>query len=189
MSKLNKICFVGAQGTGKTTVLNALREDPDFKGFTFYTEIVRKLAAEKGLKINEEGTAETQKVLFDTYSEILDKMLNEKAVSDRCIIDVSAYTAFLNDHLEEPDADLSEEDFRERKELLRRKYELGTVAYFPIEFPVVEDGVRSPSETFRISVDQKIKQYLTNYRFKFITVTGTVEERVKTIKKAMGLIE
>ena len=54
------IALSGAQCTGKTTLLNALRNDKAFQDrFMFIDEIVRTLQR-KGFKINEAGTDETQ---------------------------------------------------------------------------------------------------------------------------------
>ena len=90
-----KINFVGAQGTGKTMLLEAARKDEYFKDFQFCTEIVRDLVKKKNLSINESGNAKSQKVFFDAYNKILNR---DGYISDRCIIDVHAYTNYLFDY-------------------------------------------------------------------------------------------
>lgn len=190
MLKYKKINFVGAQCTGKTSVFEALKEVEAFKDFNFYESLSRKLALEEGLKINEDGDSNTQKILFDKYSELLDKMLNEHAISNRCILDVASYTAFMFDHTDPADDDyenLSAEDFRERKEIVKRKADLELLVYFPIEFNIVKDGVRSKDPDFQKGVDLKIQQFLNNYKIPHIKVSGSIEQRVEQIKKAMGV--
>lgn len=59
-----KINFVGAQGTGKTTLLETARKDEVFKDFQFCTEIIRDLVKKKNLSINESGNVKSQKVFL-----------------------------------------------------------------------------------------------------------------------------
>lgn len=183
-----RINFCGAQGTGKTTLFEAVKKDEMFKGWDFYSEVVRQMLEREEIIINENGNSESQKKIFDAYSEILDKMFDNPSVSDRCIIDVAAYTSRLFDTCNPKDEDynkLSNEDFRERKEVVRRKYELSLIVYFPIEFPLVKDGVRSVDEKFQKDVDMKIQQFLKNYDVPYITITGSVEERLEQLKKVV----
>lgn len=183
-----RISFCGAQGTGKTTLFEAVKKDEAFQGWTFYSEVVREMLKRKEVVINEQGDSKSQKKIFDAYNEILDKMFDTPSISDRCIVDVAAYTSRLFDTCNPKDKDfndLSAEDFRERKEVVRRKYELSLVVYFPIEFPLVEDGVRSVDEQFQKDVDVKIQQFLNNYSIPYIKITGTVEERLAKLKKVV----
>ena len=188
-----RISFCGAQGTGKTTLFEAVKNDEMFKGWNFYSEVVRQMLEREEVVINENGNSESQKKIFDAYNEILDKMFDNPSVSDRCIVDVrsedvAAYTSRLFDTCNPKDEDynkLSNEDFRERKEVVRRKYELSLIVYFPIEFPLVEDGVRSVDEQFQKDVDMKIQQFLKNYDIPYITITGSVEERLEQLKKVI----
>ena len=67
MAKSKKrIHFVGAQGTGKTTILNHYKE----QGYNVITEIVRNLAKE-GVNINEMGDVDGQKKIFSSYQKLL----------------------------------------------------------------------------------------------------------------------
>lgn len=84
------IALSGAQCTGKTTLLNALRNDKNFYNrFTFVDEIVRTLQ-KKGFKINEAGTDETQMAVMNTHVENID--LPGDVLVDRCALDCMAYT-------------------------------------------------------------------------------------------------
>lgn len=174
-----KINFVGAQSTGKTTVLNLFQKDPFFSGFVFKTEVVRKLVKEKGLKINEEGTVETQRILFEEYKKVLEE--KSDYVSDRSILDVFAYSTWLStkDNSEEWTS-LIEEQSNYIKEHIE---DLGVVVYFPIEFQVVPDGVRSVNESFRKDIDRIISVMLEMYHIPHITITGSVNERSFQIKE------
>lgn len=173
------INFTGAQGTGKTTILKALQQDPDFKDFDFVTEVVRNFVKEKGLKINRDGTPQTQELLFQAYSDNLEKQINY--ISDRCIIDVCAYTeegATRNSKDRSWKALLQEQ----LNEVKASKEKLGYVFYFPIEFPLVNDGVRSMNEEYQEWIDRYICNVLQLCEISYTTVTGTVEQRIRTIK-------
>ena len=62
----NKIVVTGAQGTGKTTMLNLFKDKFD----EVITEIVRNLS-KQGVKVNELGDCEGQIRIFDEYSNLL----------------------------------------------------------------------------------------------------------------------
>lgn len=180
-----KINFVGAQGTGKTTLLEAARRDEYFKDFQFCTEIVRDLVKKKNLSINESGNAKSQKVFFDAYNKILNK---DGYISDRCIIDVHAYTNYLYDYK----SSNSEKEFQSLyKEILREnsilkslnKDSFGIIIYFPIEFELVDDGIRSLNVYFQEYIDQYIVNTLNKYQLPFYTIRGSVEQRLKQLKE------
>lgn len=180
-----KINFVGAQGTGKTMLLEAARKDEYFKDFQFCTEIVRDLVKKKNLSINESGNAKSQKVFFDAYNKILNR---DGYISDRCIIDVHAYTNYLFDYKSTNDEkeiqSLYKEILREKSILKSlNKKSFGIIIYFPIEFELVDDGVRSLNPDFQRFIDNKIKDILDKYQLSFYTIRGSVEQRLKQLKE------
>lgn len=180
-----KINFVGAQGTGKTTLLEAARKDECFKDFQFCTEIVRDLVKKKNLSINESGNEKSQEIFFDAYNEVLKK---DNYISDRCLIDVHAYTKYLFNH---PKIDDEKELQLLCKEIFREEYILkslnqksfGIIIYFPIEFELVDDGVRSLNPDFQRFIDNEIKDILDEYQLSFYTIRGSVEQRLKQLKE------
>lgn len=48
-----RINFCGAQGTGKTTLFEAVKKDEMFKGWNFYSEVVRQMLEREEVVINE----------------------------------------------------------------------------------------------------------------------------------------
>lgn len=180
-----KINFVGAQGTGKTTLLEAARKDEYFKDFKFCTEIVRDLVKKKNLSINESGNEKSQKVFFDAYNKILNK---KGYISDRCIIDVHAYTNYLYDFKPTNDEKELQSLFKEilrEKSILKslNKDSFGIIVYFPIEFELVDDGVRSLNVNFQEYIDEYIIDTLNKYQLSFYTIRGSVEQRLKQLKE------
>lgn len=171
-----KIIFCGSQGTGKTTVLNRFRNE----GWNVITEVVRILAREEGVKINELGDEEGQLKIFNKYKELLNTQ--KDYISDRGMPDVIAYTHYLvSEGKVHPSVLWNQLDdltyFIDSNNPL--------ICYFPIEFPVVNDGLRSTDEEFRSTIDSNIKSILDNEKIPYITVKGTVDERVNMIKQAI----
>lgn len=176
---MKKFCFTGTQGTGKTTVLTEVKKE--FPELEVITEVVRRLVKEQGIKINEEGEVKTQKLIFDCYSSLINK---EGFLSDRCIIDVMAYTTYLARNTKEPLATEFKWVLRDQHRFLsNNKKKIGEIFYFPIEFPVVADGVRSIDEGFRKEIDSYIKGILQSYEIPFTTVRGTVKQRCDIVLK------
>lgn len=187
-----KINFVGSQGTGKTTLLEAARKDEDFKKFKFHTEIVRDLVKTQGLSINESGNVKSQKIFFNTYYK---QSQETNYISDRCVLDVCAYTEslFRKKLIRYLKEDNPKEPYKYFRELLREKsllnvlFEnrkvLGKIIYFPIEFDLVDDGVRSLDPTFQKEIDKNIQNLLKEYDLTFYTIRGSVEQRLKQLKE------
>ena len=170
-----KILLTGTQGSGKTTILNEFKN----AGWNVITEVVRNLSKE-GIKINELGNEDGQKKIFETYKKLLSE---GHYISDRGLTDVASYTWYLVNKGEIHPSVLWEqlEDiddfFRSNPDAL--------VCYFPIEFPVVDDGVRSVDEDFRKEIDNNIKSILDSREIPYIIVTGDVENRISIIKNAI----
>ena len=80
-----KIIFTGAQGTGKTSVMDTL---PDI--FNKIRGITRNVIKEKNLTINEYSDNASQKHIFDAYEHEL--TVNDNYIAERGLIDVLAYS-------------------------------------------------------------------------------------------------
>ena len=165
-----KIILTGSQGTGKSTILNYYKEQ-----FPVITEVVRNLS-KKGVKINELGDEKGQHKIFSTYVNLFKK---KNFISDRGLTDVYAYSTY---HFNQGKLSLDELSY-EMGELETLAKEDILWVYFPIEFGVVDDGVRSVDEDYRRYIDQAIKQTLDDVGIKYLTVHGTVGERINQINE------
>ena len=58
---------------------------------------------------------------------------------------------------------------------------LGEIIYFPIEFQLVNDGVRSMNVDFQKAIDENIKFYLDKFNIAHKTIKGTIEQRFNFI--------
>lgn len=174
-----RICLSGAQGTGKTTVLNLFKES----GYPVITEVVRNLVKTKGIPINQQGTDETQRMVFDAYVDVLGS--TGKYVSDRGLTDVISYTAAGVSEGKVSKAVLDEQE-QVLEEFHKNNQDIVYV-YFPIEFPVVADGTRSTDEKYRKVIDNLIHDTLDVLtEGNYLTVHGTPEERFRQILDYIG---
>jgi nicotinamide riboside kinase len=172
-----QIVFTGAQGTGKTTLVNELAKE----GIKTLS-IAREQAENTGWTSDTPGTVEYQKELYNNlYKAISSK---KSFLSDRALSCVAAYT-FMHA--------LNNPDDKKLKKLADSQYEKFCkfhndnqnviIVYTPIEFPVENDGLRSINEKERTTIDFLIKNILDTTGANYITVTGTVEERLAQIKE------
>jgi len=86
-----KIAFVGAQGTGKTTLVNKLKLEMNW--MHVYDEVVRTLAENPNVKINKEGDDYSQDLISLTHLRNAQEAnyAHKYSLFDRCIIDSHAY--------------------------------------------------------------------------------------------------
>lgn len=174
---MNRIVFTGAQGTGKTTLLNVFKE----KNYDVITEVVRNLAANKKVKINKDGDEKSQRVIFKEYSDRLKMVSWDGYISDRCLVDVMAYTKYLVDH-----GKVSEKFLEKQKKDFAKFLAMTPdiiYCYFPIEFPVEADGTRDTDEEFRTEIDNNIQEILKEFQILTVRMTGTVEDRIKKMER------
>ena len=145
-----QIVIVGAQCVGKTTLVNDLAE-------RYPTDIIKELVRDAvklnpDLKVNENGTDESQKFLFDMYVDVLSDRFSY--ISDRSMFDVTAYTKVMYEY-----GNVSEETL----ELLYNRLvdflnEHPNIQHYhiPPMFPIVGDGFRSVSKEFQTHTEKAI---------------------------------
>lgn len=180
MGSNKKIHIVGAQGVGKTTVLNHFKD----LGYNVITEVVRKLAND-GVNINEMGDIEGQKRIFKEYQKLF--KTNDGYISDRGLVDVASYTFShaIREGSKGPLKKLADKQFLALDKFYKENPDI-IVCYVPIEFPVVDDGVRSTDENFRAEIDFLIKNILECTQIPYTEVAGTVEERINKVQELLN---
>ena len=83
-----KIGLCGTMSVGKTTLVNALKELPEFKDYNFATERSKYLR-DLGIPLNTDSTLKGQ---FIFLAERCTELLQENIITDRTVIDVMAFT-------------------------------------------------------------------------------------------------
>ena len=171
-----RIGFCGTMSVGKTTLVNALKELPEFKDYHFRTERSKHLM-NLGIPLNTDSTLKGQLVFA---SERAAELMQEKIITDRTVIDVMAF-ADLSESMED------HEKFYLNSTLFYLIDEYDILFYVSPEGVEIEDnGVRETNAEYRTAVDKTIKSIVGMYRKNTITIKGTVEERIEQVKNALA---
>lgn len=174
-----KIGFIGAQSTGKTTILNLLHNAlPHYQKCNEATRWVLEL----GIGINENGNDLTQELILMKHLENLS--LYDNMITDRTLIDGYVYTKYLHSLGKVSDSILE----KTRSAMYRLIHKYDVIYYLPIEFELENDGVRSVDEEFRLEIDKNFKELVQelNKDYNIQTLTGSPQERLQTIKDKLG---
>lgn len=172
-----KIGFAGTMSVGKTTLVKALSELPEFKNYYIATERSKYLR-DLGIPLNTDSILPGQ---FIFLAERASELLRDKVLTDRTIWDVCAFTLSAQSI-----TDFDKRIFIEAAMSLKNEYDL--VIYVSPEGVDVEDnGVRTTDMDYRNKIDNVIKMSLEEYKPKhLITVKGTTEERIKIVLEAFN---
>lgn len=176
-----KIAFTGAQGTGKTTLVNTFRASGNWDSFEYFDNITRKLA-QQGYKINKEASDETQLRLVEMHRENLTK---DKFFADRCIIDCYVYGTYQFRKGEI--SGKTEQVMQDALFEMVPKYDI--IFYLTPEFGIVEDGVRSVDPQFQKDISVLFEEVVEEIRplnANIIHLTGSVDDRMKQAYKVIG---
>jgi nicotinamide riboside kinase len=171
-----KIGFCGTMSVGKTTLVNALKELPEFKDYHFRTERSKHLM-DLGIPLNMDSTLKGQLVFA---SERAVELMQEKIITDRTVIDVMAFCD-LSDSMKD------HEKFYLNASLFYLIDEYDILFYVsPEGVEIVDNGFRETNAKYRTAVDEKIKTIIQMYRSNTVTIKGTVEERIEQVKKVVA---
>lgn len=178
-----KIGFCGTISVGKTTLVNALKELPEFADYHFATERSKYLR-DLGIPLNTDSTLKGQLIFL---AERASELLHENMITDRTVIDVMAFS-----HLSITIPFFISADLNKAVSELIRDYDY--IFYVSPEGVELEDnGVRVVDSEYRMELDQTIKKLLEQHKSKLNTITGyselsgTTEERIQKIKQVMSL--
>jgi hypothetical protein len=175
-----KIGLCGTVSVGKTTLVNALQELPQFKDYKFATERSKYLR-DLGIPLNTDSTLKGQTVFL---SERCAELMHENLITDRTVIDVMAFTQCAES--------INSTDKISYEEYARNFInEYDYIFYVSPEGVEIENnGVRETNSEYRDKIDYTIKGFchLYNHRMKnFHMISGTTEQRIKQILEVISL--
>jgi|TARA_R110000851_G_scaffold176256_1_gene322855 dephospho-CoA kinase len=181
------ISFTGAQSTGKTTLLNLIR-DKNYD-FNYVDEVTRRIKREYNLPINESGGDITQSMIMaDHIANVYKKGDHDVTVLDRCAVDGVVYTQWLynNGQVKKATLDHAKLIF----EMLIEEYDAIFITS-PVDVELVDDGERSTNIEFREDIQSLFDMYIghlmvDNKDENVFVVAGTVEERMNYIQKVLA---
>ena len=186
-----RIALSGAQGTGKTTLINELKNSSSLPHYTFYDEVVRNLVKRTGISINREADDYSQTAITNEQVRLASETTfnTPNAFFDRCIVDSHAFTIF--DYVREQ---ISKKVYMYSSEMLKMVFTYfpyDMVIYIPPKIQLVEDGVRDTDVQYRNRID-KLMTNVLNYNSikssstKIYTLTEiSVQDRIKEILNNM----
>ena len=173
-----KIGFCGTMSVGKTTLVNALKELPEFKDYNFRTERSKYLM-EMGIPLNTDSTVKGQSIFL---AERASELMQENIITDRTIIDVMSFA-----HCSKSINYLDKDKFEQFAACLIHEYD--HIFYVsPLGVDIEDNGVRETNAKFREDIDNVIQTLLNKYehRIKNLTnIVGSTEERIEKIKQVV----
>ena len=175
-----KIGFCGTMSVGKTTLVNALKELPEFKDYHFATERSKYLR-DLGIPLNTDSTLKGQTIFL---AERCSELFKENIITDRTIVDVMAFTTCSKSiHW------LEKKEYAELASNLLKEYDY--IFYIsPDGIEIEDNGVRTTNTEYRDLIDKTIKTILIKHHSKIKNmhrISGTTEERIQTIKEVLSL--
>jgi nicotinamide riboside kinase len=173
-----KIGFCGTMSVGKTTIVNALKELPEFKDYEFRTERSKYLR-DLGIPLNTDSTVKGQ---FVFLAERASELFHDNIITDRTIIDVMAFT-----RLAKSIPHYTADELCQAASHLIKEYDY--IFYISPKGVEIEDnGVRTIDPEYRKEIDLEIKGLLNKYAStsqRIIKLNGSTEERIQKIKQTL----
>ena len=175
-----KIGLCGTMSVGKTTLVKALQELPEFKDYNFATERSKYLS-DLGIPLNTDSTLKGQTVFL---AERCAELMHNDIITDRTIIDVMAFTQNAKS-IPYQDKD----KFIEYAKEFIREYDY--IFYIsPDGLDIEDNGVRETDEHYRDVIDFTITSFIKKYAYmmkNIETIKGSTEERIEQILKFTSL--
>jgi len=174
-----KIGLTGTMSVGKSTLVHALRELPEFKDYFFATERSKYLR-DLGIPLNTDSTLKGQTIFL---AERCSELMRENVITDRTVIDVMSFAKCA-------------QSIHDEDKIAFTNYaapfiwEYDYIFYVsPVGVEIEDNGVRETDANYRKLIDISIKNTITenlNNIQNFGIISGTTEERIKQIKSYLG---
>jgi len=175
-----KIGLCGTMSVGKTTLVNALKELEQFKGYKFATERSQHLMS-LGIPLNTDSTLKGQTVFL---AERCGELMHDNIITDRTILDVMAFTLNAKS-IPHQDKDAFETYASE----FIREYDY--IFYIsPHGLKIEDNGVRETNEHYRDLIDFTITTLIKRHGHKagkIEKISGSTEERIQQILNITSL--
>jgi len=162
---------------GKTTLVNALKDLPEFKDYILRTERSKYLM-EMGIPLNTDSTLKGQLVFA---AERANELMQENIITDRTVVDVMAF-AKLSTSMSDG------EKFYLCATIQPLMNEYDFLFYVSPEGVEIEDnGIRETDAKYRMAIDKEIRSTIQMHGGKKnITINGTTKERMEQVKNAIA---
>jgi len=175
-----RIGFCGTVSVGKTTLVNDLKNFPEFKDYDFRTERSKYLR-DLGIPLNTDSTLKGQSIFL---AERCSELIQHNIITDRTVIDVMAFTLNANS--------ISSEDKKSFEDYaIRFVEEYDWIFYVtPSGVKLEDNSVRTTDPDYRLRIDNTIRFLCSNNLHKiknFGIISGSNEDRLKQIRSYLNL--
>lgn len=179
LTSMMKIGMMGAHGTGKTSMAEAMQNGP-FSMFSLVPSTARQIKA-YGYPINREATELSQILVpllrmideAEAMTNSHNRLYKQGLISDRTLVDSLAYTMYQSANVWDSGEFIEHVTYR-LTQMYMHTYSL--LLYFPIYWDAVDDGVRDPDEQYRREIDNNIKTVLELLEVPYLTVPNVSPE-------------
>lgn len=176
--------LTGTHSTGKSTLLGRLKEV--YPNYYFNDSSTREVTSKEERRLDDISD-DSQNRLFKAIEvkelELLQVSKIIPTFMDRSFVDFTAYTLAFNKQGKISDTFAAMMQYECDKRLLKNQYEI--IFYLPVEFDIVDDGIRSIDKGLQKLVDTEIKGLLIN-QTNIVTLNGTIDERLKQISNSIS---
>lgn len=180
------VAFCGAHGTGKSTLVEELRKDPrciciDSVTRTNTTQAERRIDPDIDMDQTQLKILEAIKSKVHDLRELKYALGNDKViVLDRSAIDFYAYCKnfLVKNLISYKTFEKVENQLWDLTRIIDRFY------YLPIEFNLIDDGVRNLDEDLRQGVDKVIREQLLKFG-RTVELTGTLQTRLFRLNRTL----
>ena len=189
-AKYDRIVFIGAHGTGKSTLANELSK---VIGMPVVESVAREVTKNWEFLENE-GVIENnipETLRKNAYQKVLCSMARwdfmrwvnagVPCIMTRCPLDTIAYAMADNNISLDTVSDCTQvlQDDSEFLQAIQRSL----FVYIPIEFGIENDGVRPTDVAFQKKVDECMRKLIYSFGIAPFVVSGSVDERLESILK------
>lgn len=187
------IFLTGAHGTGKSTLVRALKER--LPRMNVVADMSKAFLTEETKGVQ---SAYETKEFLDFQKKIFlwcakEYVFAANTIFSRSLVDSVAYVSHALDHI--PRADLDTPTYEKRADLFTilkaadmyfPYTEQDLYVYTPIEFELTEDGntLRPLDAEFQAAIDARIQSFLRVREVSYVLATGSIEERVEKVLEA-----
>lgn len=176
-----RIGITGAHSVGKTTLLNALRSEKQFKNYSICNEVTRWVK-KFNISINEDGSDRSQELIM--MKHVYNVYMHENMITDRISLDGIVYSDYLYTNNK-----LSLECFENAINVhnkIMKANSYNHIFFIEPEFPIEDDKVRSTDIIFQEEINKLFNQYILNQNIKVHKISGSVRERVNQVLEVVN---
>lgn len=180
------IAFTGSHSTGKSSIVEAFRGKAGINCLDSCTRSTitaeeRRVDGIDDLNASQLNLLKAIETRVQEIKKLSEENPNTVYLMDRCVFDFVAYTrSFYKRGL------LSEDTLKLIEKKAKDLYLfIDLIVYIPIEFGIVDDGVRSLDNELRTMVDNEIQDQILDVKAPTLVtiLRGSEDERIRNIQK------